>query len=103
MLRFRAPLCERLFVFYSLFVVFTLSAMTQVGQGGASQANVVLSGDVKGSQNHSYIEVPFRVPEGIQRITLTFHYTKRSSILRSILAWKTRRSFAAGAAETSRY
>ena len=77
MLRFRAPLCERLFVFYSLFVVFTLSAMTQVGQGGASQANVVLSGDVKGSQNHSYIEVPFRVPEGIQRITLTFHYTEK--------------------------
>ena len=77
MLRFRAPLCERLFVFYSLFVLFTLSAMTQVGQGGASQANVVLSGDVKGSQNHSYIEVPFRVPEGIQRITLTFHYTEK--------------------------
>ncbi len=37
--------------------------------------NLVLSGDVSGSQNHSYIEVPFAVPEGVERVTLTFTYT----------------------------
>lgn len=43
----------------------------------ASAANIVLHGEVKGSQNNSYIKVPFRVPEGIQRVTIAFHYTER--------------------------
>lgn len=43
----------------------------------SSPANIVLTGSVKGSQNHSYVEVPFRVPNGVQRVTLTFHYTAR--------------------------
>ena len=47
-------------------------------QGGASaglQKAIVLEGDVRGSQNHSYVEVPFDVPAGMARVTITFAYT----------------------------
>src|ERR1700729_1112846 len=36
---------------------------------------VVLNGTVTGSQNNTYIEAPFEVPAGTQRVTLTFSYT----------------------------
>jgi hypothetical protein len=42
-----------------------------------SKADITLRGQVRGSQNNTYIEVPFRVPEGVQRVTITFHYTER--------------------------
>lgn len=38
---------------------------------------VVLEGNVNGSQNNSYIEVPFQVPEGVQRVLITFRYTQK--------------------------
>ena len=37
--------------------------------------SIVLQGDVRDSQNHSYVEVPFEVPIGTRRVTLTFDYT----------------------------
>jgi hypothetical protein len=37
--------------------------------------SIDLQGDVLGTQNHSYVEVPFDVPSGIRRVTLTFDYT----------------------------
>jgi hypothetical protein len=36
---------------------------------------VVLHGTVTDSQNNTYIEAPFQVPSGTQRVTLTFSYT----------------------------
>ena len=36
---------------------------------------VVLHGTVTGRQNNTYIEAPFEVPAGTQRVTLTFSYT----------------------------
>jgi hypothetical protein len=41
-----------------------------------SRPDVVLQGVVHGSQNHTYIKVPFRVPRGVERVTLTFAYTE---------------------------
>jgi hypothetical protein len=38
---------------------------------------VVLQGSVQGTQNNSSIEAPFKVPDGVQRVTVTFHYTER--------------------------
>ncbi len=35
--------------------------------------NVVLQGDVRPAQNQTYFEVPFTVPAGTHRITVTFH------------------------------
>jgi hypothetical protein len=40
-------------------------------------APLVLEGDVTGSQNNTYIQVPFRVPAGVERVTLTFDYTEK--------------------------
>jgi hypothetical protein len=36
---------------------------------------LVLEGTVSGSQNHTYIQVPFAVPPGAERVTITFSYT----------------------------
>ncbi|HTB96852.1 MAG TPA: CehA/McbA family metallohydrolase [Terracidiphilus sp.] len=43
----------------------------------ASAPDIVLRGDVKGAQAQTYIEVPFQVPAGVQRVTLTFTYTEK--------------------------
>lgn len=37
----------------------------------------VLEGVVLGSQNQSYVKVPFDVPAGTERVTITFAYTER--------------------------
>ena len=37
--------------------------------------DIVLRGTVRGDQNHTYIEVPFEVPSGIERLTVSFQYT----------------------------
>jgi hypothetical protein len=44
-------------------------------QSDAAAPNLVLHGEVRGSQNQTYVKVPFRVPAGVQRITLIFAYT----------------------------
>lgn len=41
----------------------------------ASAPDLVLDGVVLGAQNQTYIQVPFVVPSGIERVTLTFAYT----------------------------
>jgi len=63
----------------SLFVFFfaLLGVAQEPRKASPAAANLVLEGDVGGSQNHTYIEVPFRVPEGVQRVTLTFNYTEK--------------------------
>jgi hypothetical protein len=37
----------------------------------------VLKGDVRGTQNKTYFDVPFTVPAGVHRISVDFHYTGR--------------------------
>ena len=39
--------------------------------------DLVLHGVAHGSQNHSYVEVPFQVPHGVERVTVKFTYTDR--------------------------
>jgi hypothetical protein len=41
----------------------------------ASAPDLVLEGVIAGSQNETYIQVPFVVPAGTERVTLTFDYT----------------------------
>ena len=41
----------------------------------SQQPNLVLHGTVNGNQNHSYVEAPFEVPSGTQRLTVLFRYT----------------------------
>jgi hypothetical protein len=40
-----------------------------------SPPNIVLTGDVKGAQNKTYFEVPFKVPSDTHRISVDFQYT----------------------------
>ena len=65
------------FVFSLLLASIPLPLAAQPAPASETPANIVLTGSVKGPQNHSYVEVPFRVPGGVQRVTLTFHYTER--------------------------
>jgi hypothetical protein len=63
-----------------LLSLFSLASAANGGQqtpsaAPASAADLVLEGVVEGSQNQSYIQVPFVVPSGTERITLTFSYT----------------------------
>ncbi len=47
----------------------------QPAQPPAASLSSVLEGTVRGSQNQSYINVPFPVPAGTERVTITFAYT----------------------------
>lgn len=70
--RLSASLC-----LYGVFVISSSTGVAQVKPAHSASANVVLQGDVRGGQNNTYIEVPFRMPEGVQRVTITFHYTEK--------------------------
>ncbi len=64
----------------ALVCLFLWHPSAAPGQQAAPQAQstaggLVLEGTVRGSQNQSYIKVPFPVPEGTERVTITFDYT----------------------------
>jgi hypothetical protein len=52
-----------------------LFALAICANAHSQQPNLVLHGTVKGNQNHSYVEAPFEVPSGTQRLTVSFRYT----------------------------
>lgn len=65
-----------------LSIACTLSLLFATALGGGAQQPAspafterVIEGVVHGSQNQSYVEVPFAVPEGTERVTFTFAYT----------------------------
>jgi hypothetical protein len=69
-------------VISATFILFFLpfAAASEMGQQAATAAqasgpDLVLEGVVVGSQNQSYVQVPFNVPDGTKRVTLTFSYT----------------------------
>ncbi|MGD1101358.1 MAG: CehA/McbA family metallohydrolase [Terriglobia bacterium] len=71
----RALICATLF-----FCLFPLAAAVRGGRqippsSQAAASELVLEGVVGGAQNHTYIQVPFTVPPGVKRVTLTFTYT----------------------------
>ena len=64
--------------FISVLIIFLAPAVSfVVFAQSVSKPDVVLQGVVHGSQNHTYIEVPFHVPAGVHRVTLTFSYTEK--------------------------
>jgi hypothetical protein len=54
-----------------------LVAILLVGLSFVSAAlpDMTLQGDIRDSQNHTYVEVPFVVPAGVERLTVSFRYT----------------------------
>ncbi|HEV2486844.1 MAG TPA: CehA/McbA family metallohydrolase [Terracidiphilus sp.] len=62
------------------FILLSFAAVSGISQQAvtatqASAPDIVLEGVVVGSQNQTYIQVPFNVPNGTERVTLTFSYT----------------------------
>jgi hypothetical protein len=53
-----------------LLSIFAAQALAQT-----QPPDLVLTGDVTGSQNKTYFEVPFNVPSGTHRISVDFQYT----------------------------
>jgi hypothetical protein len=51
------------------------AAQKPVSSPRSANTEFVLQGTVRGEQNQSYIQVPFSVPAGIERVTITFEYT----------------------------
>jgi hypothetical protein len=63
--------------FFCLFLTFSLSVAAAFAQQTPSGSDFTLEGTVRGAQNQSYIQVPFSVPAGTERVTITFDYTAR--------------------------
>ena len=59
----------------------TPASSTEVSLGSSSpdlvHPDLVLQGEVQGDKNHTYVEAPFQVPTGVQRVTITFAYTEK--------------------------
>jgi hypothetical protein len=71
----RNPLSRLLSVCGFLLALHLAAFAMQADNDNSASTKIVLHGDVTGSQNNTYVEVPFRLPEGVQRVTITFHYT----------------------------
>jgi hypothetical protein len=63
-----------LFIFFSS-QSFAANAQTTSQVTPPHSTEITLEGTVRGSQNHSYVKVPFVVPAGTERVTITFDYT----------------------------
>jgi hypothetical protein len=61
--------------FYSLCIAMSMMFAAFVGSSAPANPDIVLHGTVKGEQNNTYIEVPFEVPPGVARLTVSFQYT----------------------------
>lgn len=60
-----------------LFCLLCLGLICSPSLQAQVHPDITLEGTITGSQNHSYVEAPFTVPEGIVSITVTFRYTGR--------------------------
>ena len=71
----RTPALASLLLLSSLFASVYAQETAPTTQPAAG--SLILQGTVRGSQNHSYVKVPFSVPSGTERVTITFDYTAR--------------------------
>jgi len=58
-----------------IIATLVLVSVATFGVAQDSTADLVLTGEVTGSQNQTYFEIPFAVPVGTHRISVDFHYT----------------------------
>ena len=62
-------------LFFLLFAALSAISQQAVTATLDSAPSLVLEGVVVGSQNQTYVQVPFKVPDGTERVTLAFNYT----------------------------
>ncbi len=77
-----AKLLFRFSALFRILLVSSLAAVPALAQpappvADSSGSDFVLQGVVRGSQNQSYVQVPFAVPDGTERVTITFSYTEK--------------------------
>jgi hypothetical protein len=70
-----AALGSALLFFPSLWPCFDANAQSPAHGTTHPNNELTLEGTVRGSHNQSYIKVPFSVPAGTERVTITFNYT----------------------------
>jgi hypothetical protein len=77
---------QRLIYLAFLLLTFYAEVIPAFGQASAStgdaaqkssKPDLLLQGNVRGDENHTYVEVPFEVPANLQRVTITFAYTEK--------------------------
>ena len=78
----RARLFFRFAALFRILLVSSLAAGVAIAQqappvADSSGSDFVLQGIVRGSENQSYVQVPFAVPMGTERVTITFGYTEK--------------------------
>ncbi|HEU5458680.1 MAG TPA: CehA/McbA family metallohydrolase [Terracidiphilus sp.] len=56
-----------------------LFVLASLAPAQPSAPDLVLAGKVTGRQNHTYFNIPFRVPSGVHRISIDFSYTGEST------------------------
>ena len=56
-------------------LLFLLLVVAAAAQSDPAPPSLILTGKVAGTQNHTYVEVPFEVPSGVHRISVDFSYT----------------------------
>ncbi len=75
------PLFLRAIFHVSFLCMLCVAAGTGIAQESAGSdppvTEMVLEGTVRGAQNQSYVQVPFHVPAGTERVTITFDYTEK--------------------------
>lgn len=72
----RSRIFIRLIGLSAFCVLAFAGVMVNAQQTSASSGkDFILEGTVRGAQNQSYVKVPFQVPAGTERVTLTFTYT----------------------------
>lgn len=62
---------------FSLLLLSFSSVCRLHAQATSSPPQVVLKGTVTDTQNHSFLDLPFDVPQGVHRLTVDIHYTDR--------------------------
>lgn len=72
---------RRLLEAFGLFCFFIAASAAVAAETSAAHersfTEIELHGVVRGTQNQTYIKVPFQVPAGTRRVTFTFAYTAR--------------------------
>ncbi|MBO0912009.1 MAG: CehA/McbA family metallohydrolase [Acidobacteria bacterium] len=62
---------------FQILLLFSALLIFPAASRSEPSPDITLKGSISGTENHTYVEVPFTVPPGIASITVTFHYTQR--------------------------
>jgi hypothetical protein len=67
--------------FFVGLIIAILASLASTGIAAAqtAQPDLVLTGTISGKDHQTYVEVPFVVPQGVERLTIAFEYTGKEA------------------------